>query len=68
MRPDDKRQSCVCGHRYGVHAKNGGPCLAADTPPGQITGQGCQCHAWHPWSLVGSDRPGTEGESEGVGE
>jgi hypothetical protein len=48
MRPEDKRQTCICGHRYYDHAKDGGPCLVADTPPDQRTGQGCQCHAWDP--------------------
>lgn len=43
----DHRRTCICGHRYHVHSK-GGPCLAADTPPDQRTGQGCQCHEWSP--------------------
>lgn len=58
MRTDDKRQTCICGHRYGVHATDGGPCLAADTPEGQRTGQGCQCKFWHPYSVVGSTPEG----------
>lgn len=41
----DHRRSCVCGHRYGVHASSG-PCMAADTPSHQRTGQGCQCKEW----------------------
>ena len=62
MRPDDKRRSCICGHRYNVHAKNGGPCLAADTPEGQRTGSGCQCHSWHPWASRPSDERVPESE------
>lgn len=52
MRPDDKRQTCVCGHRYHVHS-NGGPCLASDTPDDQRTGQGCQCHEYPAFSISG---------------
>jgi hypothetical protein len=41
----DHRFTCVCGHRYNVHYPSG-PCAAADSRPGQVTGSGCQCKRW----------------------
>jgi len=43
----DRRRTCRCGHRSWDHFQSG-PCAVADTPIGQVTGQGCQCHAYAP--------------------
>lgn len=52
MRPDDKRRTCWCGHRYGVHATGGTRCMAMvdDTDRGEErdTSYQCTCHGWDP--------------------
>ena len=60
MRPDDKRQTCYCGHRYGVHATGGTACLAVvddwDRGGEPMKTYQCSCHGWNPERIAPSSK------------
>jgi hypothetical protein len=57
VKPDDKRQTCWCGHRYRDHAVDrttdgpptaGWKCLALVDDPNHTSLKICPCSKWEP--------------------
>lgn len=53
MRPDDKRRTCWCLHRYRDHANGGTACLAWVDDPQRTSLKPCACQRWQPRPLPG---------------